>query len=107
MDNNQRRLRKKLKSEQRDRHENHRLALLKELGGLLPPALTSNSVAAIATKLESLNETEERENTIYFEKLNHQVIEMMEDAAQLREDLRKELHQYGALAVEPDLFEHQ
>ena len=63
----------------------------------MPPSLTKESVLEIKKEFTLLNETEEEDNAIYFQKLQNQAISLDEKCKSFREDLRSELHVYGKL----------
>jgi hypothetical protein len=73
---------------------------------LLPPKLTKENVLELKKEFETLNEMEEEANATYFQKLQVQAQQLDEECKSLREELRAELHQYGALAPEPDVQSH-
>jgi hypothetical protein len=77
------------------------------LGELLPPALTSEAVKSIRGQFEGLDASESQYNAGVFAELNRQKDRLKEDAVLVREDLRKQLHTFAALAPEGEMLSHQ
>eukprot|EP00948_MAST-09A_sp_MAST-9A-sp1_P004245 g4245.t1 len=95
-----------LKTDQLNKHVKQRLSLLRKLGTLLPPNIKVDEVKEIMKELERLANMEDEMNQSYFDQLNVQLEEMVIDAKQVREELRAELHDYQALALEGDKNYH-
>ena len=94
----------RMRAGQLDRHRSTRLALLHELGSLVPPSLTEKAVADVRGRFAALATEENSANASFFQSLKDQTRDMMLDAKALREELRAELHTFAALAPDGDLY---
>ena len=91
--------------EQQGRHR-ERMSILNTIHGYLPPQLSSQDIATCLTNFEKLKAAEDKANDDSYESLKAALCKLMEEAEEVREGLRSELHRYGALAKEGSLKEH-
>ena len=96
-----------LRASQRERHEETRMVLLRELAALDPEdgTLASAAARALLARFEALRDEETGATEAGFDKLRAALLASTEEAAAVREELRGELHVYAALAQEGDLTE--
>ena len=92
----------KLQQAQVERHEQQRRAIIDSLAQLVPPKLSSAAVAGVQARLEDVDREEQFNNRERFEELQTQSAATVTTARDALEELRAELHGYGALSPEGD-----